>query len=355
MLRNVGRVLLMAVAVIALTLVLAGANAANDVSKGVATLVGSGLASVRRAIAWGIATTAVGGIIAAFASQGLVKTFSGGGLLAGKAGGAAFFLAVAIGAVAWLAIATISGLPVSTTHSIFGALIGVALIERGGGAILWSTAALKIAVPLLASPFLGALIVLGVLPLVRRAVAKFGGACVCVEELALTNGTTTPVVIAAKSCEAPVVRVKAVDTMHWISSGATSFFRGMNDVPKIVAIGMVAQMSPAFLYALVVLAMSAGGLLGARVVRTLALKVTRIEPDTGVAANAVTSLLVGIASAFALPVSTTHVSSGAIFGIGASKSGTLDWAVLRGIVTAWCVTLPASALLGAGAWWASQR
>lgn len=339
------------IAVLALTVILAGANAANDVSKGVATLVGSGLASIHRAIAWGIATTALGGIIAAFASQGLVKTFSGGGLLAGKPGGGMFFLAVAIGAVAWLAIATIAGLPVSTTHSLFGALIGVALIERGSSAILWGTAASKIALPLLLSPMIGALIVLGVLPLVRRVVARFGGACVCVEEVAFANGGTAPVVIAAaKGCEAPVARLKAVDTMHWISSGATSFFRGMNDVPKIVAIGMIAQVSSSMLYGLVVLAMSVGALLGARVVRTLALKVTRIEPDTGVAANAVTSLLVGIASAYALPVSTTHVSSGAIFGIGASRDGTLDWGVLRGIVTAWCVTLPASAALAAGAW-----
>lgn len=343
----------MAMAVLALTLLLAAANAANDVSKGVATLVGSGLASVRRAIAWGIATTAAGGLLAAFLSQGLVKTFSGSGILAGKPGGSAFFLAVAGGAVAWLAIATLAGLPVSTTHSLFGALIGVAIAERGAAAIAWQSAAAKIALPLLLSPMIGAVIVLAVLPAVRRAFGTYGEACVCVEEAAIAGGMTTPVVVAAKSCDTAVARVKAVDTMHWLSSGATSFFRGMNDVPKIVAIGVAAAaaagVASTAVYALVVVAMSVGALFGQRVVRTLACKVTRIEPDSGLAANAVTSLLVGLASAFALPVSTTHVSSGAIFGIGASRDGSLDWGALRGIVTAWCVTLPLSGILAAAA------
>lgn len=341
----------MTIAVLSLTIVLAAANAANDVSKGVATLVGSGLATVRRAIAWGIVTTAAGGVLAVFMSQGLVKTFSGGGLLIGKPGGSSFFLAVAVGAVAWLVIATVAGLPVSTTHSLFGALIGVALVERGAAAIAWMTVAGKIALPLILSPLIGSAIVLAVLPPIRRAFPKYGGACVCVEEVAIAGGATTPVVIAAANCETAVARVSAVDTMHWVSSGATSFFRGMNDVPKIVAIGVAAAaatgVSSSAVYALVVAAMSVGALFGQRVVRTLACKVTRIEPDTGVAANAVTSLLVGMASAWSLPVSTTHVSSGAIFGIGASRSGALDWSVLRGIVTAWCVTLPASAILAA--------
>jgi inorganic phosphate transporter, PiT family len=350
----------MAIAVLALTFVLAGANAANDVSKGVATLVGSGLASVRRAIAWGIVTTAAGGLVAAFATQGLVKTFSGGGIVDGAPAGATFLLAVAVGAVLWLAFATATGLPVSTTHSLFGALIGVAIVERGLEALAWQTALVKIAAPLILSPLIGAALVLAVLPAIRRGFARFENHCVCVEEAVLaTTGAASlslaaPTIVAAASCAQPVVaRVKAVDTMHWVSSGATSFFRGMNDVPKIVAIGIgaaaAAGMSSTLVYALVVVAMSCGALLGQRVVRTLACNVTRIEPDSGLAANAVTSLLVGVASSWSLPVSTTHVSSGAIFGIGASRSGTLDWSALRGIVMAWGVTLPASALLAGAA------
>lgn len=348
----------MAIAVLALTSVLAAANAANDVSKGVATLVGSGLASVQRAIAWGIVTTAAGGLVAAFATQGLVKTFSGGGIVHGAPAGAPFFLAVAIGAVVWLAFATATGMPVSTTHSLFGALIGVALVERGLAALAWQTALVKIAAPLILSPLIGAALVLGVLPAVRRGFARYGNACVCVEEQPAVLSTagaasmtlSAPNIVAAASCAQPVVaRVKAVDTMHWATSGATSFFRGMNDVPKIVAIGIgaaaAAGMSSKLVYVLVVVAMSCGALMGQRVVRTLACKLTRIEPDSGLAANAVTSFLVGIASAWSLPVSTTHVSSGAIFGIGASRNGTLDWSALRGIVTAWAVTLPASAVL----------
>jgi inorganic phosphate transporter, PiT family len=353
-------VLLMVIAVLALTFLLAAANAANDVAKGVATLVGSGLASVGRAIAWGIVTTAAGGLVAAFATQGLVKTFSGAGLVNGAPAGASFFLAVAAGAVLWLVFATLTGLPVSTTHSLIGGLIGVAIVARGFGAVAWQAALVKIAAPLLLSPLLGAVLVLAVLPLIRRGFARYSEACVCVSEPSVTMDATgaaslgAPAIVVASSCEQPVVaRVRTVDTLHWLSSGTTSFFRGMNDVPKIVGIGVgaaaVAGMPLTAVYALVVVAMSCGALLGQRVVRTLACKVTRIEPDSGLAANAATSVLVGLASAYSLPVSTTHVSSGAIFGIGASREGTLDWSALRGILVAWGVTLPVSALLAGGA------
>ena len=349
----------MAGAALVLTIILAAANGANDVSKGVATLVASGLASVRVAIAWGIATTAAGGLLAAFASQGLVQIFSGAGIVNGTPAVGPFFLAVAVGAVLWLAVATAMGLPVSTTHSLFGALIGVALMHQGAHAVAWHVAATKVVAPLLLSPILSAALVLAVLPAVRRGFARFGSACVCVEETQAANlsgcaaasvTAPTPAVVAAPKCdENSIVRLRAADTMHWLSSGAVSFFRGMNDVPKIVAVGLAGAvatgMSVVSVYLAVAIAMSCGALAGQRVLRTLAFKVTRMEPDTGLAANAVTAMLGGAASGWSLPVSTTHVSSGAIFGIGASRQSALDWSSVREIASAWAITLPASALL----------
>ncbi len=82
---------------------------------------------------------------------------------------------------------------------------------------------------------------------------------------------------------------------------------------------------------------------------TLAGKVTRISPDDGLAANLVTSTLVGIASLVAVPVSTTHVSTGAIVGIGL-HSHQVRWKLMRELVLAWLVTLPAGAALAAGAY-----
>src|SRR5260370_24018976 len=107
----------------ALTVIVAFGNGANDVSKGVATLVGSGVTNLRRALFWGTAWTVAGGVAAAFASQGLVAVFSGKGILAAPPS-PAFLGAVAVCAIGWLVMATRTGRPVSTTHSLVGGLGG---------------------------------------------------------------------------------------------------------------------------------------------------------------------------------------------------------------------------------------
>ena len=152
-----------------------------------------------------------------------------------------------------------------------------------------------------------------------------------------------------------VAKLSAVDSLHWLSSGATSFFRGMNDTPKILAIGITASLaigiSTTSMYVLVAFAMAIGGLFGGfRVVETLAHKVTPLKPDNGFAANIVTAILVGLASRWAMPVSTTHVSSGAIFGTGiGSKDRRLRLKVVGEILLAWAITLPISGFLGGAA------
>jgi PiT family inorganic phosphate transporter len=128
----------------------------------------------------------------------------------------------------------------------------------------------------------------------------------------------------------------------------------MNDTPKILALGVTAALALGIgrlpQYALVALAMGIGSMVaGFRVTRTLAEKVTPITPSNGFAANLVTSVLVGAASRFALPVSTTHVSSGAIIGVGLSRGGReVRWSTVGEMALAWFVTLPVSALIAAG-------
>ncbi len=356
----------MTVALVILTLLLASANGANDVSKGIATLVGAKLASPRGAVIWGVMATAAGGIVAAFVSQGLVRTFSGKGVLGAENFTPLFFLSVAVGAVAWLVMATWTGLPVSTTHSLFGALLGAAIARDGIDGVLWDAAATKIVLPLLVSPVASLMLVVAVYPLARRAFRRVNRYCVCIEDTAaglpgpdgammMSGMGTSQAVVVAEDCGEPVVRVNAMDSLHWLSAGATSFFRGMNDTPKIIAIGVAATATGAIstggLYLLVATAMAAGGLYaGLKVVNTLAEKVTPIDHEGGFAANGVTSLLVGLASRFALPVSTTHVSTGAIVGIGATHGGRgIQWRILGGILLAWVVTLPLSGIFAAGA------
>jgi len=352
--------LMLAVLLLALTFMVAFANGANDVSKGIATLVGSGITNYRRAIAWGSLCTVAGALTAAFASQRLVATFSGKGILTAPNTSESFLVAIACGAIGWLIIATRTGLPVSTTHSLAGALVGAAVMQAGLHGVLWATLVKKIVLPLVASPVMALVLLFLVLPALRPLIARFDRYCICVEQsmpvtpdgIAWRESLPVVEVGSVQSCSTAVARVSTIDTLHWLSSGATSFFRGLNDAPKTLALGVAAGMTLGIArpsqYAIVALAMGIGSIVaGFRVTRTLAEKVTPITPSNGFAANLVTSVLVGAASLFALPVSTTHVSSGAIIGVGL-HDGKVRWTIVGEMCLAWILTLPVSALLAAG-------
>jgi PiT family inorganic phosphate transporter len=348
---------------------LAWTNGSNDVSKGIATLVGSGVANERTAVLWGAGWSAVGALVAAFATQGLVATFSGKGFLGNPIGGPSFLVSVGLGAAAWVLFASRTGLPVSTTHAITGALAGAAIVARGIRSLEWGFLARKAILPLALSPLVAILLLYAVFPLLRPALARVDGYCVCLERrMAILPGGSAAfavvleekaVVAADEACASSTAvtrRLNLLDGMHWLSAGATSFARGLNDGPKIVALGIVASSGLATsslpLYAAIALAMGAGSLLGGfRVTETLARRITRMSPAEGFSANLVTTILVGAASLAALPVSTTHVSSSAIIGIGLHRGGrTIDWTTVRELLLAWVVTLPVAALVGAGAY-----
>jgi inorganic phosphate transporter, PiT family len=132
-----------------------------------------------------------------------------------------------------------------------------------------------------------------------------------------------------------------LDACHYLSAGAVSFARGLNDTPKIVALGLsLAPVGLNWSIVAVAMVMALGGLLEARkVAETVSQKITAIDHGEGLAANLVTSFLVIVASKWGLPVSTTHVSCGALFGIGA-LNGQARWHVIRNVVAAWILTLP---------------
>ncbi len=118
-----------------LVIMLSSANGTNDVSKGIATLVGSGITNYRTAIIWGAIWTIAGAIVAAFFSIEMLKTFSAGGIVKSTANlNETFPVAVTLGAFIWVIFASKTGLPVSTTHAITGALCGA----NCSGMIQWS-------------------------------------------------------------------------------------------------------------------------------------------------------------------------------------------------------------------------
>ncbi|MBI3876048.1 MAG: inorganic phosphate transporter [Verrucomicrobia bacterium] len=359
----------------ALVLGVAFANGANDVSKGIATLVGSGVTRIRTAVVWGTIWTELGAFTAAVAAQGLVKAFSGNGLIASMPPGNGFLGAVAFGAVVWVWFATRTGLPVSTTHALTGALVGAGMVAGGSSGVKWSLLSQKFLLPLALSPFLSLLCLLAVAPLLSATLRRLSSFCLCQRggewTISRTGGVVSIAPIASElvagrtvDCAADTactVQLNLADALHWGSSGAVSFARGLNDAPKILGIGLVASvvlgLDTSFAFFLVAMSMGAGSVLaGFRVTETLAGKVTRMTPGEGFTANLVTAALVIAASWFSLPVSTTHVSTGAIVGLGLRHDArAVQWRNVGQMLLAWIVTLPVAGLLAAAACWVALR
>lgn len=352
-----------AIVLIGIVMLLAAANGANDNIKGAATLIGSGVIGYRGAIAFATVATAVGGLASVHLANGLLEAFSGKDIVPSDiVANHAFLLAVGAGAALTIWLATWRGLPISTTHALLGGLLGAGLAFVPAEIDLRVAAGAMLA-PLLLSPLLAMLLALVLIPLVRRLTAAGsdnGDPCLCFDEGGAANAggslvaRTSVIVADIRDADCQSVggrRVMALplrrwrDHSHLLSAAAVSFARGLNDTPKIAALvvaGGSLGAGPASL--LVVVAMGMGGLLAARrVSETLAFKVTRMDAGEGFGANMVTAALVIGASRFGMPVSTTHVSTGALFGIAAGN-GSGQFAVIRHILMAWLLTLPLAGL-----------
>jgi PiT family inorganic phosphate transporter len=352
--------------------ILAYLNGANDISKGIATLVGGEVVKDTHAIVWGTLTTIAGALAGIAITGGLLKTFSSG-VLATASPSTTFPIPVAFAAIGWIFFATQTGLPVSTTHALTGGIIGAALAQIGSAGIVWNTVLQKIALPLALSPVLSFALAWLLFPLVRRSLAGVNHYCLCVklqqtrlipimqtgavQTLAAVAEPTELHVIADKSemCEQKVtlsgVKVRIADSLHVLSSGLTSFARGMNDTPKIAAlllgISLLGGKSTSSLFGFVALGMCAGSLLGGRkVLAALSKKITPMDGLEGFTANLGASALVTMGTVLGLPLSTTHVTTSAIVGIGARARGRANWHIVREIVLTWLVTLPSAMILG---------
>jgi len=293
-------------------------NGANDISKTVATLLGSGLTGRKKAILYGAAWNTIGGLFAYLIAFSLGSVFSKGIVTAELT---LLFAASVIGAAAaWVFVSTFFKVPVSTTHSIVGALTFLGWFVFGTSSVAWKTLFYKIALPLIVSPPVA---------LILTAVA-----------VRVLN---------------PIKEHKWMDKMHWVSSAAASFARGMQDTAKIAALSVIFMMAMGvnldkpfsmayWSYICVALVMGLGGLLwGLGVTKRLAFDIIKLHHKDAFAANAITAILVIFGGWLGLPMSTTHVSSLAITGT-ATKLRSINWKVLGGIIGAWIITLPLSGL-----------
>ncbi len=347
---------------------LAFSNGANDNFKGVATLFGSGTTNYKKAINWATLTTFSGSLAAIFLANELVKNFSGKGLVPNELISMPIFaIAIAFGAALTVFIATKIGMPISTTHSLVGGLFGAGVMavgsqfnfEKLGGTFL---------IPLIVSPLMAA-----VLSLIAYLIFKFFR-----KQLGVTKKTNLSIykkqtinmasvnmdsALSLKSNMALEATIndkvetyegeilglssqKVLDSLHYLSAGIVSFARGLNDTPKIVGLLLIIN-TVDIKWSMIIIAsvMAAGGLLNAKKVGiTMSKKITPMNSGQGFTANLITGLLVTTASIHGLPVSTTHVSVGSIFGIGTATKKA-DYKMISKILLSWLLTLPMAAII----------
>lgn len=354
-------------------------NGANDNFKGVATLYGSNTVDYRTAISLATVATFAGSICAIFIAQGLVSSFSGKGLVPNDtANSINFLISVGLGAAGTILLATRLGLPISTTHSLVGGLLGAGLMSVGSG-VNMSQLGSAFFLPLLVSPILAlilALIVYWLFTTVRRQLGIKKESCLCIGKkrqilplrivfdehsasmtpnqiiddtgISITLGSDQECVEMYTEKVAGIYIQKLLDFAHICSAAVVSFARGLNDTPKIAGLLVATQTLDIKLGMIAIaIAIAIGGLLNARrVAETVSHKITKLSHGQGFSANIVTGFLVIVASKFGVPVSTTHVSVGAIFGIGV-VSGERDNRVIRDIVLSWITTLPIAMILSA--------
>ncbi len=303
-------------------------NGANANFKGVASLYGSGTTTLKTALWWGTLTTFAGSMAALFLAEGLLKKFSGKGLVSDELlQSPSFTSAVAAGAALTSFLATRFGFPVSTTHALVGALVGAGLAGAGlSGAedqVHLNALGKNFFYPLFFSPLVA--ILLG----------------------AIVYWILRPLGLA------PDQRNRLLDVAHFASAGAASFARGLNDTPKMAALLLIIpSFSTRYAILMIGIMIALGAMIDAKkVAETLGKKVTGMTPGQGFAANLVTAILVTTASFHSMPVSTTHVSVGSLFGMGASTKQAKGRKVLE-IMLAWITTVPCGALIAAIAYFA---
>ena len=329
-------VLIPVLLVVALSFFFDFTNGFHDTANAMATSVATGALKPKVAVL----ISAVLNLVGAFLSTAVAKTVSEG-ILAQDSQGlpditVPMIFAGLMGAVLWNLLTWWLGLPSSSTHALFGGLIGAAVIGAGFGAVEWGGVVSKIVLPALLSPFIAGSVALVATYLVYR-----------VTRMATVAGSTT-----------------AFRHGQTVSASLVSLAHGTNDAQKtmgvitltlIVAGYQETGTGPQFWVILGAgLAIALGTYLGGwRIMRTVGKRITDVKPPQGFAAETSAASTILISSTLGFPLSTTQVTSGAVVGSGLGKRlASVHWNVVARIAFAW-ITLPAAALVGGLAAWAA--
>ena len=301
-------------------------NGLHDAANSIATVVSTRVLSPRVAVAWAAFFNFI-----AFAVFGLhVANTLGTGIVEASVIDPAVIFGALAGAIAWNAITWAWGLPSSSSHALIGGLVGAGVAKSGFGAVVYSGLT-KTAFGIVFSPLLGFVL--------AQLIAVI---------VAWANRKSMPFAVDRR-----------FRMLQFVSAGAYSLGHGGNDAQKTMGIIAVLLYSQGMLGGAfhvpfwVVLscqaAMALGTLIGGwRIVHTMGSRITHLKPIQGFCAESGGAVTLYLATAFGVPVSTTHTITGAIVGVGAARrAAAVRWRVAQRIVIAWVVTLPAAALISA--------
>ncbi|MFD5517210.1 anion permease [Streptomyces sp. NPDC127066] len=306
-------------------------NGFHDSANAIATSVSTRALTPRAALAM----AAVMNLAGAFLGSGVAKTVSEGLIQTPEGSkGMGILFAALVGAITWNLITWYFGLPSSSSHALFGGMVGAAL--AGGTAVYWSGLLDKVIIPMFLSPVVGLLVgylvMTAIMWMFRRSnphKTKRGfriAQTVSAAGMALGHGLQD------------AQKTMGIVVMALVIAGE----QGPNDpIPVWVKIVCATMLS---------LGTYAGGW---RIMRTLGRKIIELDPPQGFAAETTgASIMFASAYLFKAPISTTHVITSAIMGVGATKRvNAVRWGVAKNIVLGWFITMPAAAIVAASAFW----
>lgn len=302
-------------------------NGFNDAANAVAASIGSRSLSPRNAIIVAACANAVGA-----ATGTAVAVTIGKGILVPEAISYLAVISALSAIIVWGAVATRYGLPISITHGFIAGLAAAGIAIAGSEAVIWARMQ-QILISVATAPALG-----------------FAGGFALMVAL-----------LWAFRRQAPTRMRVVFSRLQWVTTAFLAYSHGKNDGQMpigIITMALVVYTGQANLWDNIpwwVIAISAASISlgtafgGWRVIRTVGMKITALEPIHGFAANISAASVIEVASYFGIPVSTTHASSAAIMGVGATKRlSAVRWGVARRIVAAWVLTFPICGGLGYG-------
>jgi inorganic phosphate transporter, PiT family len=307
-------------------------NGFHDAANSIATVVSTRVLKPYWAVVW----AAFFNFIAFLFFKLEVASTIGTGIITPSIVNPPLICSALIGAIVWNIITWFYGLPSSSSHALFGGLLGAGLARANGNlAIINIGGVTKVFVAIFLSPVLGFLFGILLMLLIIRLFWRI-----------------------------PRLKVdKLFKRLQLISAALISLGHGGNDAQKTMGIIAVLLFSanllgnkfyvPLWVVITCNFVMALGTLLGGwKIVKTMGMRITKLRPVSGFCAETASALTLFIATHFGIPVSTTHTIAGSIFGVGSLyNSSAVRWGIARRIVWAWLITVPAAAIVAACSWW----